>query len=237
MTPAWLLPILPLILGSATGGGLAQAFFDEPSHALLTAVVSAFMASIGVSLALMVLAIYIFRLIVYGYPRGATVASTFIPMGPLSQGGYGILLIGRSMEALLPLNGSHEDNILDSRATGQVFYIVTACIAFILWALASVFLLFALLGSQSILRQTHVSFTLPIWSIVFPNVSNFLYPRYIIRIEHASGSVCQSDDSVIHHVRFAVPPDIRCMLRDRHPCSVVRCCRVYGSTSFKCSDP
>lgn len=44
---------------------------------------------VGVPLALMLIAIYLMWLVLYKLPAKAVVLSTFLPLGPLGQGGYG----------------------------------------------------------------------------------------------------------------------------------------------------
>lgn len=86
MTALWLLPVVTLIVASSSGGILAQALEKySRSHALVTATFSVFLVTIGLTLALMMLNIYLLRLVLHGLPPGATIISVFLPLGPTGQ--------------------------------------------------------------------------------------------------------------------------------------------------------
>ena len=138
-------------------------------HALLTLTLSAFMVSVGLCLALMILTMYFLRLIVHGVPQNATVISTFIPLGPMGQGGYSILLLGQGFRSILPLQNNSQ--VLSNSQTGEIINVLCVCVAFVLWALATMWLLYALLAVQEVLRQGLFPFKLPVWGLIFPNVS------------------------------------------------------------------
>jgi tellurite resistance protein TehA-like permease len=170
MSTVWLLPVVPLIVAASSGGLFSLALLDEPLKASLTVAVSAFMVIIGLSLAFMMLTVYLLRLIVYGLPQGATVLSVFLPIGPMGQAGFAIILIGRTSKALLPIKGSSPDDLVGSQFSGEVISILCVCIAFTLWALATMWLVFALLGLQHVLRRARIPFKVTFWGLIFPNV-------------------------------------------------------------------
>ena len=98
MTAMWLLPVVTLIVASSSGGVLCRAIkVYSHLHALQTLTVSVFLVTIGLSLALMILTIYLMRLIIHGLPRGTSTLSVFLPLGPTGQSGYAILLIGQNI--------------------------------------------------------------------------------------------------------------------------------------------
>lgn len=171
MTAVWLLPVVTLIVASSTGGVLAPALNRfSPHHALLTLVVSTFMVSIGLTLAFMILTMYLLRLIVYGLPPGASVLSVFIPLGPMGQGAYSILLLGQGYKTLFPLQYGKSD-ILTATKTGETINIICVCAAIVLWSLASMWLAYALLALAEVLPTNRFPFKLPFWGLIFPNVS------------------------------------------------------------------
>jgi tellurite resistance protein TehA-like permease len=88
MGAAWLLPIVSCIVAAASGGIMADILPDPP-YALGTIVVSYVLWGIGVPLAMMVTVIYLMRLMLYKLPAKAVIVSTFLPLGPLGQGGFG----------------------------------------------------------------------------------------------------------------------------------------------------
>jgi tellurite resistance protein TehA-like permease len=121
MSATWLLPVVTLIVASSTGGILSNSLGEySVKQALDTLTVSVFMVTVGLSLALMILVIYLQRLITFGIPSERSILSVFIPLGPTGQAGYSILLIGEGFRMLLPRaamsnsyflsDGSHTDN-------------------------------------------------------------------------------------------------------------------------------
>ncbi|EKM54271.1 uncharacterized protein PHACADRAFT_174783 [Phanerochaete carnosa HHB-10118-sp] len=168
MTAIWVLPVVTLIVASSTGGILASALVQYSQYyALITLTLSVFMVSVGLALAMMILTAYLLRLILYGIPQGGSVISTFVPLGPMAQGGYSILLLGQGFRSVLPLQ--NKSQVLTSSTTGDIINVICVVIAFILWSLATMWLLYAFLAVQEVLRQGLFPFKLPIWGMVFPN--------------------------------------------------------------------
>jgi tellurite resistance protein TehA-like permease len=175
MFAVWLLPVVTLIVASSSGGVLCSALKDvSPSHALVTVTFSVAILTIGLSLALMMLTVYLLRLIVYGLPPGATIISVFLPLGPTGQAGYSLLLIGRAFKSLLPLSDG-DSEILKSNSTADTINVICVCASFALWALATMWLIFALLALVDVLRQARVAFRVPFWGLIFPNVGHIHY--------------------------------------------------------------
>lgn len=170
MTSVWLLPVVTLTVAASSGGVLARALQKySPLHALVSATVAVFLVIIGLTLALMILTIYLLRLIVYGLPPGATILSVFLPLGPTAQSGFAVLLIGQNFKSLLPLDHGTSD-VLRSSFTGDAINVTCICTAFLLWSLASMWIIYALLAVHEVTRQTRFPFKLPFWGLVFPNV-------------------------------------------------------------------
>jgi tellurite resistance protein TehA-like permease len=171
MTTVWLLPAISLIVPSSVGAELALSLHaSSPTIALTTIAFTIFIVSIGLVLAFIILAIYFDRLILHGFPQGSTIVSSFIPLGPFGQAGFCVLTIGKFMKEALPVAGSTSP-FLGSAQAGEVVYALCVCIGFILWAIATMWLVYGLLGMQYILRRTRISFELSFWGMIFPNVS------------------------------------------------------------------
>ncbi|KZV73345.1 hypothetical protein PENSPDRAFT_603150 [Peniophora sp. CONT] len=171
MTSLWLLPVVTFIVASATGGALLKPLHAvNPYHAHITLAVSLVMVAIGISLALMILTLYLLRLIVHGLPEGASILSVFIPLGPTGQSGYSILLIAQAAPTIFPFAGS-ESRFLGSAEMGQIVFGVCVCTSLVLWSLATMWLVFALVGLSSTLRRTQKGFPfkVPFWGMIFPN--------------------------------------------------------------------
>ncbi|KAG5652347.1 hypothetical protein H0H81_005324 [Sphagnurus paluster] len=173
MTAAWLLPVVTLTVAASSGGVLARALQPHShSYALTTVVVSTFLVIIGLTLALMLITIYFLRLILHGLPPREKILSVFLPLGPSAQSAFAILLIGQNFRTLLPLpDGTSASLVLLAKNTGETIHVVCVAAAFLLWALAVMCIVFALLGIYSTVRvrRQRFPFILPFWGLVFPN--------------------------------------------------------------------
>ncbi|KJA19940.1 hypothetical protein HYPSUDRAFT_143058, partial [Hypholoma sublateritium FD-334 SS-4] len=169
MTAMWLLPVVTLIVAASTGGILANSLEKySPKIALDTLTVSTFLVTVGFTLAFMILTIYLLRLILHGLPAGGTVLSVFLPLGPTGQAGYAILLIGQGLSTLFPAISTASTST-SSEAAGAIINIVCTSIAFVLWSLATMWIIYAVLAIQSTLRKSIITFRISFWGLVFPN--------------------------------------------------------------------
>ena len=174
MTARWLLPVMTLMVASTSGGILSRAIHVYSQvHSFQTLLVSVFMVTIGFTLTSMILTIYLMRLFFHGLPPDAEVLSVFLPMGPTSQCGYTILLLGQNFHKLLPFP-SQSSEFFNYPSTGIIVEVVCTCGSFILWSLASMWILFALLAVYSGVRQSKIAFKASFWGLVFPNVTSLL---------------------------------------------------------------
>jgi tellurite resistance protein TehA-like permease len=90
VTAAWLLPIVAPIVAAGSGSVVAEVL-PNPQHALWTIIVSYILWGTGVPLAMAVLVIYFQRLTIHHLPPREVIVSVFLPLGPLGQGGFGIM--------------------------------------------------------------------------------------------------------------------------------------------------
>ena len=170
MTARWLLPVMTLMVASTSGGVVGRAIqVHSKLYSLQTLLVSVFMVAVGFTLTLMILTIYLMRLFLHGLPPNGKVLSVFLPIGPTSQSGYSILLIGQNFHKLLPFPSLSSD-FFNYPATGIVVEVVCTCASFLLWSLATMWILYALLALYSGVRQAKIVFKASFWGIVFPNV-------------------------------------------------------------------
>ncbi|TDL24281.1 hypothetical protein BD410DRAFT_115754 [Rickenella mellea] len=168
MTTVWLLPVVTLIVASSTGGVIAQSLqVLNPSDALRTLAACFVLVVTGLAIALMMLTIYLHRLIVYGLPEGITIFSAFLPLGPMGQGGYSILVMGQLFRELQPLQGN--EVLLTDPTTAQIINVICFCAAFVLWSLATGWLILAVLALSETLLTTRIPFKITFWGMVFPN--------------------------------------------------------------------
>jgi tellurite resistance protein TehA-like permease len=167
----WLLPIITLIVGSSPGGELVLALNGHAeTGALTTLATTACTLSVGLGLACAILVVYLCRLILYGFPAGSVgVLAACVPLGPMGQSGVAVLFLGEGARALIPVAGS-QSPFLGSAHVGECIYAICVCTALALWALATLWLGFALLCMQYNVRRMGVPpFQLAYWSLIFPN--------------------------------------------------------------------
>jgi len=137
MTAAWLLPVVPTIVASATGSVVAGVL-PNTQHALWTLITSYVLWGMGVSLALFTLVIYFQRLTLHRLPPREVIVSVFLPLGPLGQGGFAILQMGKVALEILPETGTISPN------AGEILYVLGFIIALVMWGFGLVWLFFAL---------------------------------------------------------------------------------------------
>jgi tellurite resistance protein TehA-like permease len=181
MSATWLLPVVTLIVASSTGGVLSNSLGDHNvEQALDTLTVSVFMVTVGFSLALMILVIYLQRLITCGIPSERNILSIFIPLGPTGQAGYSILLIGEGFRLLLPRAAKANSYFLSANPTPIVIDICCICISFMLWSLATMWMIYGFLSLYTGLRQSYIPFRVTSWGLVFPNVCPHRMKRKVL---------------------------------------------------------
>lgn len=183
MSAMWLLPVVTLIVASSTGGLLSNSLQKySPSHALETAAASTFLVTVGFTLAFMILTGYFMRLVIHGLPTGGKVLSVFLPLGPTGQAGYAVLLIGQSFATTFP-SISNTSTSISSATAGTFIRILCIAVAFVLWSLATMWIVYAVLAIQTSLRKSQIAFRISFWGLVFPNVRHSFF-RGILFLKH-----------------------------------------------------
>lgn len=160
MTAAWLLPIVSTIVAAATGGIVAEVL-PNPQHALWTVLASYVLWGTGVPLAMVVLVIYFQRLTLHHLPPIEVAVSVFLPLGPLGQGGYGIMQLGKVSMTIFPQTLTLSEGLTNS---GDILYVVGWLVATIMWGFALVWMFFA---AASITRRKF-PFNMGWWGFTFP---------------------------------------------------------------------
>ncbi|OQE04421.1 hypothetical protein PENVUL_c033G09675 [Penicillium vulpinum] len=158
MGAAWLLPIVSCVVAAASGAIVADVL-PNPQHALGTIIASYFLWGIGVPLAMMVIVIYLLRLMLYKLPPRAVIVSTFLPLGPLGQGGFGIQKLGLAAQKVFPLTGTLRPG------TGDIFYDIGFMMGLLMWSFGCLWLFFAM---AAIIRSRKIPFNLGWWAFTFP---------------------------------------------------------------------
>jgi len=160
MTAAWLLPIVATIVASASGGIIASVL-PNPQHALWTLITSYILWGTGVPLAMAILCIYFQRLAVHKLPAREVIVSVFLPLGPLGQGGFAAMQLGKVAMQVFPLTDTLRT---EKTAAGDVLYIVGWLLAVIMWGFGLVWLFFALAS----ISRCRFPFNMGWWGFTFP---------------------------------------------------------------------
>lgn len=164
MTAVWLLPIVSTIVASASGGIVAEALYNagHDTHAFWTMVTSYVLWGSGVPLATVILVMYFHRLTVHKLPPREVIVSVFLPLGPLGQGGFGIMQLGKVARLVLPrIPGSLGG--LEGIAGNNLYVFGFAC-AIIMWGYGLVWLFFALAS----ITRSKFPFNMGWWAFTFP---------------------------------------------------------------------
>ncbi|KAF6844462.1 c4-dicarboxylate transporter malic acid transport [Colletotrichum musicola] len=164
VTAASLLPIVPTVVASSTGGLVAEALPD-PNKAFITLVTSYILWGIGICFSGMVLALYFHRLTIHSIPSKEAIVSVFLPIGPLGQGGFGIQQLGKVSLKLIPQTTAFTASAPSAVHGGEVLYFLGIFLALIMWGFALVWLSFALI---SIATMQKFPFNMGWWGFTFP---------------------------------------------------------------------
>jgi tellurite resistance protein TehA-like permease len=167
MTALWLLPFITLIVASSTGGLLSAALKAQSiQFAILTALFSLTMVIIGLSLAFMIITIYLARLVICGPPEKLLVLSAFVALGPLAQGGYSLLINGQNLSGILPLYLS--GTFPEVAVGGQMIFSFCFCGAYILWSMGICWIIISSYSILSVLKEGSVPFSITYHGLIFP---------------------------------------------------------------------
>jgi tellurite resistance protein TehA-like permease len=158
MTAAWLLPVVSTIVASATGGIVAEVL-PNPDHALWTLIASYILWGTGVPLAMTILVVYFTRLTLHHLPPREVIVSVFLPLGPLGQGGFAVMQLGKVANELFPKTGT-----LLGLSSGETLYNVGFLMAIIMWGYGIVWLFFALAS----ISRSKFPFNMGWWGFTFP---------------------------------------------------------------------
>ena len=152
MTATWLLPIVSTIVAAASGG-IVAAVLPNPQHALWTLITSYVLWGTGVPLAMVVLVMYFHRLTIHRLPPREVIVSVFLPLGPLGQGGFGIMQLGKAALEVFP-----KTNTLIS-GSGETLYTVGFGVALVMWGYGLVWMFFAVAS----ISRTRFPFNMGWW--------------------------------------------------------------------------
>ncbi|KAF2165574.1 hypothetical protein M409DRAFT_23870 [Zasmidium cellare ATCC 36951] len=157
MTPAWLLPVLPVILVGVCAGSVANYVTTHEAYSILTA--GLFCSSMGFLLSLPMAAIYLHRLFINGFPEPDKRPGMMIAVGPPT---YAPLAYMKLAKALPHHYGYFAEHPLAVDIVNTIAFIFAIAIFGM-----GIFFFFMALGP--ILRRAHkMSFHLTWYGFIFP---------------------------------------------------------------------
>ncbi len=161
MTAVWLLPFVACEVAAAGGGLLLPHLV--PNDVLTILFTSLVLWSVSVSLALSILVIFFYRLCIHKLPPKELAASIWLPLGPTGTGGMALLLLGHNVGALATT--SYPPAVVNLI---QLLPGVGLLIGTVFWALASWWLMIALIATIHYLVKSRLKFNLGFWAYTFP---------------------------------------------------------------------
>lgn len=160
MTAAWLLPIVSTIVAAASGGVVAEVLPNH-QHALITVIISYILWGVGVPLAMVVLVIYFERLAIHKLPPREVIVSVFLPLGPLGQGGFAVMQLGKVAMTIFSETGTLKTS---KTYSGDILYIMGWLMATIMWGFGLAWLFFAFAS----ISRSKFPFNMGWWGFTFP---------------------------------------------------------------------
>lgn len=183
MTPAWILPIFPIMLSGTLASILAPS--QPPQQALPILVAGLTFQGLGIMVACFMYANYLGRLMTAGLPSPNTRPGMFIAVGPPSFTALAILGMSADTARIFPSYATIS-SVSDQSIIPSVLRIIAVSAAVFLWALSLWFFSISLVSVVAgAVRRPGMSFHLSWWSFVFPNVG---FTIALIDIGEAFGS-------------------------------------------------
>lgn len=175
--PQWLLPIVSCVVAAAAGGVVSQVLMPFNANLARGTLVAAYCVwGLGVPLAMMVIALLVYRFATGGAPKGANLPAIFLPLGPCGQGSFGIITLGVVARRLAY---EHDVSIIpglhgaDARAIANAMYAGGLVTGFVLWGLGLAWYTVGLaMFIDGVRREPKLlglgNFTVSLWALTFP---------------------------------------------------------------------
>lgn len=164
MTPAWILPVFPILLGALLASIVAPGQPLADSWTMVVGGVT--LLGMGWLVAFLIYAIYLYRLMSFGLPAPDLRPGMFIAVGPPAFTGLALINFGASLPRLAEhgyfAGGGNAGAIIALRVFADFA-------AIFLWAFAFWFFCVSLVAV--VLGVRGMSFHLVWWASVFPNIA------------------------------------------------------------------
>ena len=158
MTAVWLLPVVAAEVAAASGGLLATHLTD--AHGQFSVLITSYVLwALSVPVAFSILTILLLRMALHKLPHESMAASSWLALGPISTGAFGLMVLGADSPAIFAANGLP--------GVGDIASGLGLIAGIILWGVGVWWLLLAVLITARYLRNG-IPFNLGWWGFTFP---------------------------------------------------------------------
>jgi len=158
MTAVWLLPLVACEVAAVSGGLLAPHLAE--SHSQFSVLITSYVLwAMSVPVAFSVLTILLLRMALHKLPHESMAASSWLALGPISTGAFGLLVLGADSPAVFTANGLS--------GVGEIASGLGLLGGVILWGVGVWWCLMVLLITARYLRDG-IPFNLGWWGFTFP---------------------------------------------------------------------
>lgn len=158
MTAVWLLPVVAAEVAAASGGLLAPHLAD--SHSQFSVLITSYVLwAMSVPVAFSMLTILLLRMALHKLPHESMAASSWLALGPISTGAFGMIVLGADSPAIFAAHGLG--------SVGEIASGLGLIAGIILWGVGVWWLLMAVLITVRYLRNG-IPFNLGWWGFTFP---------------------------------------------------------------------
>ncbi|MEX6663609.1 TDT family transporter [Pseudomonas sp. W2-17] len=158
MTAVWLLPLVACEVAAVSGGLLAPHLAD--SHSQFSVLITSYVLwAMSVPVAFSILTILLLRMALHKLPHESMAASSWLALGPISTGAFGLIVLGADSPLIFNANGLP--------GVGEIASGLGLIGGVILWGVGVWWCLMALLITARYLRNG-IPFNLGWWGFTFP---------------------------------------------------------------------
>ncbi|WP_110948964.1 TDT family transporter [Pseudomonas bohemica] len=158
MTAVWLLPVVAAEVAAASGGLLAPHLAD--SHGQFSVLITSYVLwGLSVPVAFSILTILLLRMALHKLPHESMAASSWLALGPISTGAFGLMVLGADSQRIFADHGM--------RGAGEIASGLGLIAGIVLWGVGVWWLLMAGLITARYLRNG-IPFNLGWWGFTFP---------------------------------------------------------------------
>lgn len=161
MTGAWLLPIVPAVVCAASGGLVATVL--NVKHAQITIFVSYVLWGVGMTLSILVMALYFHRLAVHKLPNAEVIVSALLPLGPCGQGTFGIVQLAKAS-----IVAFKNTDIAGIPKAADIVLVISIIVGLMTWGLGLWWLVHGLACVSLKAYSSRLRLNMGFWGFIFP---------------------------------------------------------------------